>query len=411
MGSYELGVWKYLRENDIKYDIVVGTSIGSLNGALMTYDAYDEAVSLWENVNVNKVIRGGVNLPSDFLRNDTFRKENYRKLVDLGKIYFKNKGVDITPFKEWVKTAIDPEKVKNSEITLGIVTTKYAGTKEIDLVAQDLPVEKIIPFLHASSSCWPIFPMEKIDGVLYIDGGWTNNLAIDFALRLGADEVIAVMLPAFPRIPQKFEYTWLPNVKTIIPTRPLGTMMNFDNKVVNNNFKLGYLDACKAYGKLDGVKFTFEKDEKTEIYASKFISILSKKYFESFEGIAKKFTSLHGHYIPKSNKDFYLSTLEYIGDNFSHDYYNIHKLDEFIEIILKGIKSLKANKKVASKYKTLMLTAPVSESDKKAMIYRLYKDYIDAKTYAKLGLIMKNNPVAGAVLSLLEVFDQEGKLS
>ena len=35
-GSYEIGVWKALRRLHIKYDIVTGTSIGALNGALMT---------------------------------------------------------------------------------------------------------------------------------------------------------------------------------------------------------------------------------------------------------------------------------------------------------------------------------------------------------------------------------------
>ena len=34
-GSYQTGAWKALRELGIDYDIVTGTSIGAINGALM----------------------------------------------------------------------------------------------------------------------------------------------------------------------------------------------------------------------------------------------------------------------------------------------------------------------------------------------------------------------------------------
>ena len=42
-GSYEVGVWKALLEKDIDYQIVTGTSIGSINGAFMVTKQYDEA--------------------------------------------------------------------------------------------------------------------------------------------------------------------------------------------------------------------------------------------------------------------------------------------------------------------------------------------------------------------------------
>lgn len=37
-GAYQIGVWKALRELNIKYDIITGTSVGALNGALMIQD-------------------------------------------------------------------------------------------------------------------------------------------------------------------------------------------------------------------------------------------------------------------------------------------------------------------------------------------------------------------------------------
>ena len=37
-GSYQIGVWKALRDLGIKFDIITGTSVGALNGALMVQD-------------------------------------------------------------------------------------------------------------------------------------------------------------------------------------------------------------------------------------------------------------------------------------------------------------------------------------------------------------------------------------
>ena len=36
-GGYQIGVWKVLRQMGFTPDIVVGTSVGALNGALMAY--------------------------------------------------------------------------------------------------------------------------------------------------------------------------------------------------------------------------------------------------------------------------------------------------------------------------------------------------------------------------------------
>ena len=43
-GSYQIGVWKALRDMNIKFDIVTGTSAGALNAALITQRSYKTAV-------------------------------------------------------------------------------------------------------------------------------------------------------------------------------------------------------------------------------------------------------------------------------------------------------------------------------------------------------------------------------
>ena len=55
-GAYELGVWQALREMGIGIDMVTGTSIGAINGAMVAQGAYETAVSLWNNIETAHVI-------------------------------------------------------------------------------------------------------------------------------------------------------------------------------------------------------------------------------------------------------------------------------------------------------------------------------------------------------------------
>ena len=54
-GAYQIGVWQALRELRITVDIVTGTSVGALNGALIAQDSFEEAVALWEEIDTSMV--------------------------------------------------------------------------------------------------------------------------------------------------------------------------------------------------------------------------------------------------------------------------------------------------------------------------------------------------------------------
>ena len=40
-GAYQIGAWKALKEMGITFNAIAGTSIGSINGALIAADDYD----------------------------------------------------------------------------------------------------------------------------------------------------------------------------------------------------------------------------------------------------------------------------------------------------------------------------------------------------------------------------------
>lgn len=263
LGSYEVGAVKALRELGFKFDIITGTSIGAINAAMLMTDDFDNLERLWKQVTVEDVIKDGIDLT---LTNIT--SFNFNKIVRLFNSYVKIKGANITPLKNLVKSVLDLDKVKSSNIKVGIVTATFPFLNEKRVILNDLDKDKILPYIHASSAVYPLFPLERIDGKLYIDGGFKNNCPVDFCLDLGADEVIAIDLP-IPDVKISNRYLFdLPNVKIISNNRMKSEMMNFNHDVLMSNMRLGYLDTLRFFDKIKGFNYYFDVniDDELETY-------------------------------------------------------------------------------------------------------------------------------------------------
>lgn len=251
-GSYEVGVWKALLELDMDYQIVTGTSIGSINGAFMVTKRYDRAYELWNTITMQDMMEDGINL-TETLEGILEQKDAIRPFL---KKYVKNKGADISPYTEFVERMIDEQAVMDSEIDYGLVTVQFPSLKGIEIAKKDIPKGMLKEYILASSAIFPLFPMHKIGADTYLDGCYYDNLPIDFAFKLGADEVIAVDLR---NTPAHQNYVNRPYVTYIKPSRSLGTMMNFDHKLLLDNMQMGYYDAMKVFGKYKGFLYTFTK--------------------------------------------------------------------------------------------------------------------------------------------------------
>lgn len=98
-GGYQIGVWKVLRQMGFTPDIVVGTSVGALNGALMALDNFDAALDIWENMSMDSVFQNFVNMSDE----ENPDRESYIK--ELAKEAIFKGGADYTPLQERVKVA------------------------------------------------------------------------------------------------------------------------------------------------------------------------------------------------------------------------------------------------------------------------------------------------------------------
>lgn len=245
-GAYQIGVWKALRKLHIKFDIVTGTSVGALNGALITQKSYHHAIRLWKKMNLKLLFgENAINSTND---------------IEVMKMYgnsiIKQGGMEAKELEELIEKEIKYKKFIKSNINYGLVTFNLTTKKPIQITKKEIPKDLIGDYLMASASCYPAFKKKEIEGNQYIDGGIFDNLPINLALSLGATEIIAVDLsaPGIIRKPKKK----VPTIK-IKPRNKLTNFLNFNEEGAKRNINLGYNDTLKELGKLEGIKYTFKK--------------------------------------------------------------------------------------------------------------------------------------------------------
>ena len=344
-GSYELGVWQALRELQIDYQIVTGTSIGSVNGAMMACRDYENAKFLWETIEMENVMKDGINL-TNTIEGMYNQKELIRPFL---KKYVKNKGADVSPFEKFIEDLIDEEKIRQSDVEYGLVTVQVSPMKPLELTLNEIPQGMLKEYIMCSSAIFPLFPMHKIENKTYIDGCYYDNLPIDFALRMGADEVIAVDLHTNP---SHGEYLNKPFVTYIRPSRSLGTMMNFDHALLMANARMGYQDTMKVYGKYYGYVYTFEKESMEKyrramdhfLYRMTELDLLVRDEMP-VKRFAKKseFNKVHTLLAERSEKEkmspreYFLAAAEICGEVFDVDAAIEYSMEHFVETLHKKL--------------------------------------------------------------------------
>ena len=349
-GSYEAGCFKAFEELGISFDIVTGTSIGCLNAAMYCQHDLDRDYELWQKLTVNMVMKYGFNFDRlDILNGIKNNKNSIAFLLQ----YVTNRGADIRPLKQLFDQYINPKKIQESDVTFGVVTAQQGSLKGVEVVANKLDLDLIPQYILASASAWPIFPICKIGDKSFVDGGYYDNLPINYALKLGADEVVAIDLNVIPIHP---EYLNVSNVKYIKPTHSLGGFMRYDHKQIVNNMSLGYLDTMKAYGHYIGYRHCFFKDKLPNLnYKSIFQRIIeiysnvsknqikqSKKadYQQSILEFYSEFTDSK----KLTGFDYFIRSLEVLADYFDISYYEAHHPLDLLNDLAYKVNEVKYNK-------------------------------------------------------------------
>lgn len=314
-GAYEIGAWQALRELEIRFQAVYGTSIGAVNAGLVAQGDLETACELWDKIDFKQVT--GVDEEDFSIDHMVSRK---RDVIPFLLENAKHLRMDITPLENLMRSCLDEGRVRASGMELGVMTVRIPQMQPAPARLSEIPEGRLTDWLIASASCFPVFPSRKIDGDRYIDGGYFDNLPIDMAIRDGADEIVAVDIHPQPTHP---EYARMPFLKMIHPLHNLGGFLDFNPKLLKRSRRMGYYDAMKAYGFFDGVRYTFvhRGDLRTAAAARRYVSrvaafdaeaIIRTAFHSSQEMDAPLMSAIGGEtpLRPLSWKEVYLRGLE-----------------------------------------------------------------------------------------------------
>jgi len=261
-GAYQIGVWQALRELGVKIDLVAGTSVGAINGAIICQGGFDIAASLWKEVETSMVF----DLKES---NRTLKKSDFNigirgipldQLNQYAKEIITNGGADVSGLKGLLSNYLDEKLIRESPVDFGLVTVEYPSMKPYYMQKKDIPQGRLVDYILASASCFPAIKTYDIGNRRFIDGAYSDNLPINFALEMGAESIIAVDLESIGVI-HKSKLNNSDKFITISSPWDLGNFLTFNKINSSRIMRLGYLDAFKNFELYDGKYYTFARGD------------------------------------------------------------------------------------------------------------------------------------------------------
>ena len=172
-GFAHVGVIRVLEQEKIPIHMIVGTSVGSLIGALYASDPNSFNLE-WLSFSIEK--------------DDIF---------DYSVIYSKMGPVQGERLEKFIQTKVRAKTLEQMKIPFYAVATDL--NEGNTWVFEKGSVAKAV---RASCSIPGIFQPLELGGKMYVDGGVTDNLPVDVARAKGADIIIAVNISKNIRNPQ-----------------------------------------------------------------------------------------------------------------------------------------------------------------------------------------------------------------
>lgn len=253
-GAYQMGAWEAFRELGLEFQAVTGTSVGALNGALFAQGDYEQAYDLWYNLKPEQVIQGD---PKAIEKLATLEVEvgDLEPLARYVASVFSGGGLDITPLKGLISRLMDEKRLRDSAISFGMVTVSVTDFKPMELLLEEIPTGQLGDYLLASANL-PVFKLSRLNGKLYVDGGFYDNLPVNLMARRGIRKMVAVELQSVgirqPVREDGIDITW------ITPSEDIGRLLEFNPEKIRRNMRLGYFDTLRVFRGLQGDRYYLE---------------------------------------------------------------------------------------------------------------------------------------------------------
>ena len=301
-GAYEIGVWKALKELGTEIDMVFGTSVGAINGAMVAQDEPELAERLWKQMETSMIFdldtggspeqgagearsagddirTGGIAAASKKLYDDIAESLDEKldeteiaglpakEAIAYAREIVLHGGAGTEGLRELLDEYIDEDRVRSSGMLCGMVVTEvdFPAMHGQYLLADDIPDGRLVDYITASASCFPAARRYVIDGSYFIDGGYTDNMPVTMAMQQGAERIFAVDLHAagivrgetVKQAKQQTEFHLLES------SWELGSFLTFDKDNISRIMRLGYLDMMRDAGRYRGERYAFADEAMT----------------------------------------------------------------------------------------------------------------------------------------------------
>ena len=294
-GMYEIGAWIAFQSCGIHFDVVSGTSIGALVGAMYTQQSLKLLLEFVYHLSPEQIVTDMVDPIYDW--QDVVK--NKQELFDLFKSYVRD-GLDVSPLRSEIERMFDWDAFMASNIDFACMTYSVDAHRGVPFYKEDFTRENAVDILMASASCFPAFPMAQIEGKTYIDGGYADNLPVSLALDMGAEEVYVVDVHGIGLVRfvdsdcKQFRFE---------PLLPMGHVLDFSQKNGVRTLEMGYFETMKFLGEYCGYMYSFDVQDWSEMYMVE--QYLKLKFIEKdVDVIANLMDSVFGYRVANLNNRF-----------------------------------------------------------------------------------------------------------
>lgn len=169
-GAFEVGMLQALLEQGVRPDMVVGTSVGALNGAAIAADPsltmVEELKKVWLNLDDGRLFGGSIFAgAAHFMRSRTHMHSN-------------------AGLKSLIESLMPVKTFEELPVRFECVAASIEHASEHWFSSGPL-----IDAILASAALPGVLPPIEIDGEHFIDGGIVNSIPISRAVEMGAKQI------------------------------------------------------------------------------------------------------------------------------------------------------------------------------------------------------------------------------
>lgn len=181
LGAVEVGMLRALLERDIVPDLVLGTSVGALNGALVArephVDVVDRLAELWAATAQGRDVYGDRPL------------RTVRRVVSTGTHIYSS-----APLRRRLEEELGETTFEELPVSFGVCAASIERAAEHWFTSGP-----VVPAILASAAVPGLLPPAEVGGEHFLDGGLVNSIPVGRAVELGATRIFVLQVGRIDR--------------------------------------------------------------------------------------------------------------------------------------------------------------------------------------------------------------------